>query len=36
MAAVQLRKVDAPEGRHGADVPVMERGAIKEPTQFVH
>jgi anaerobic selenocysteine-containing dehydrogenase len=35
MAAVRLRKVDAPQ-RDGADVPLDERGAIKEPTKFVH
>jgi formate dehydrogenase alpha subunit len=36
MAAVRLRKVEAPPQRDGADVPLEERGAIKEPTRFVH
>ena len=35
MAAVKLRKVDAPE-RDGSDIPLEERGAIKNPTKFVH
>lgn len=35
MAAVQLRKVAAPD-RDGADIPLHERGAIKEPTRHVH
>ena len=35
MAAVQLRKADAPD-REGTDVPLDERGAIKDPTQHVH
>ncbi len=35
MAAVKLRKVEAPE-REGADIPLNERGAIKEPTRYVH
>lgn len=35
MAAVKLKKVDAPE-RDGADMPLDERGAIKDPTRFVH
>jgi anaerobic selenocysteine-containing dehydrogenase len=35
MAAVSLRKVDAP-AREGHDVPLEERGAIKDPTKFVH
>ena len=35
MAAVRLRKADAPQ-RDGADVPLDERGAIKEPTRYVH
>lgn len=35
MAAVRLRKVDAPD-RHGADIPLDKRGAIKEPTWYVH
>jgi hypothetical protein len=36
MAAVRLRKVDAPENREGADGPLAWRGAIKEPTQHIH
>jgi formate dehydrogenase alpha subunit len=36
MAAVRLRKVDAPLGREGADIPLTERGAIKDPTLHVH
>ena len=36
MAAVQLRKTTAPPDREGADVPLSERGAIKEPTYWVH
>ncbi|MBK8019921.1 MAG: formate dehydrogenase subunit alpha [Chloroflexi bacterium] len=35
MAAVRLRKGDAPE-REGGDIPLSERGAIKEPTRHVH
>jgi len=35
MAAVKLRKVDAP-ARAGADVPLDERGAIKDPAHYVH
>lgn len=35
MAAVKLRKVDAPK-RDGATVPLEERGAIKDPTRYVH
>jgi predicted molibdopterin-dependent oxidoreductase YjgC len=34
MAAVKLRKVDAPPDR--ANVPLVEQGAIKEPTMYVH
>lgn len=36
MAAVKLRKADPPLHRDGADVPLEDRGAIKEPTRFVH
>ena len=36
MAAVKLRKADVPTGREGTDVPLMERGAIKDPTKMVH
>jgi anaerobic selenocysteine-containing dehydrogenase len=36
MAAVRLRKAEAPPQREGADVPLNERGAIKEPTYWVH
>jgi formate dehydrogenase alpha subunit len=35
MAAVKLRKTDAPE-REGTEAPLDERGAIKEPTHYVH
>jgi formate dehydrogenase alpha subunit len=35
MAAVKLHKVNAPE-REGADINLSERGAIKDPTQYVH
>jgi formate dehydrogenase alpha subunit len=35
MTAVKLKKVDPP-GREGTDVPLEERGAIKEPTRYVH
>lgn len=35
MAAVRIHKVDAPQ-REGVDLPLSERGAIKEPTQHVH
>ena len=34
-AAVKLRKADAPE-REGKEIPLDERGAIKEPTHYVH
>jgi hypothetical protein len=33
---VRLRKIDAPLGREGADIPLTERGAIKDPTLHVH
>ncbi len=36
MAAVKLRKADRPTGREGTDVPLEDRGAIKEPTYYVH
>jgi predicted molibdopterin-dependent oxidoreductase YjgC len=36
MAAVKLHKTEAPHGREGADIPLDERGAIKEPTHYVH
>lgn len=35
MAAVQLRKAITPE-REGSDIPLDERGTIKDPTKFVH
>ncbi len=35
MAAVKLRKVEAPK-REGANDPLTEQGAIKDPTQYVH
>jgi hypothetical protein len=35
MAAVQLRKT-TPLACPGVDVPLAERGAIKEPTRYVH
>ena len=36
MAAVRLRKVEAPPDREGADIPLAERGAIKDPVRHVH
>lgn len=36
MAAVKLRKVDSPPSREGSDSALEDRGAIKEPTQYVH
>jgi formate dehydrogenase alpha subunit len=36
MAAVRLRKVAPPPDRDGADIALLERGAIKEPTSHVH
>jgi formate dehydrogenase alpha subunit len=36
MTAVRLRKVDAPQDREGADIPLLERGAIKDPIAHVH
>lgn len=36
MAAVRLRKVEGPVGRAGADRPLLEQGAIKDPTAHVH
>ncbi len=35
MAAVRLRRVEAPD-RDQTDVPLDERGAIKDPTRYVH
>lgn len=35
MAAVQLRKVSAP-ARADTDIPLEDRGAIKNPTHYVH
>jgi predicted molibdopterin-dependent oxidoreductase YjgC len=35
MAAVKLRKVETPQ-REGVEVPLNKRGAIKEPTRYVH
>ena len=35
MAAVKLRKTDALQ-RDGSQIPLEERGAIKNPTKFVH
>jgi formate dehydrogenase alpha subunit len=35
MAAVNLRKAEAPQ-RDGGHIPLEERGAIKNPTKFVH
>jgi anaerobic selenocysteine-containing dehydrogenase len=35
MAAVRLCKADAPVWE-GADTPLDERGAIKDPTKYVH
>ena len=36
MTAVRLRKTEAPAAREGADTPLLERGAIKDPSQHVH
>jgi len=36
MTAVRLSKTEAPAAREGADTPLLERGAIKDPTQQVH
>ena len=36
MAAVRIRACAAPEGRVGTDEPLEERGAIREPTRYVH
>jgi formate dehydrogenase alpha subunit len=36
IAAVKLRKASAPAGRDGTDIPLMERGAIKDPNRHVH
>ena len=36
MAAVRIRACAAPEGRAGTDEPLEERGAIREPTRYVH
>lgn len=36
MTAVRLSKTEAPAAREGADTPLLERGAIKDPTQHVH
>jgi predicted molibdopterin-dependent oxidoreductase YjgC len=36
MAAVKLCKAEAPEGREGAGIALNKRGAIKEPTHWVH
>jgi predicted molibdopterin-dependent oxidoreductase YjgC len=35
MTAVRIEKTDAPQ-REGADEPLTERGAIKDPLRFVH
>jgi formate dehydrogenase alpha subunit len=35
MAAVQLEKTDAPD-RDGTDISLDQRGAIKDPTKYVH
>lgn len=35
MAAIQLKKVPAPQ-REGADIPLEEQGAIKDPTRYIH
>lgn len=36
MTAVRLSKTEAPAAREGADTPLLERGAIKDPTQHIH
>lgn len=35
MAAVKLRKADAPQ-REGTEIPLEDRGAIKNPVHYVH
>jgi predicted molibdopterin-dependent oxidoreductase YjgC len=35
MAAVRLRKTATPQ-REGADIPLEERGTIKDPVRYVH
>ena len=35
MAAVRLEKAEAPQ-RAGTDIPLDERGAIKDPARYVH
>ena len=35
MAAVRLRKAETPQ-RSGSETPLEERGAIKDPTRYVH
>jgi predicted molibdopterin-dependent oxidoreductase YjgC len=34
--AVKLRKVDAPADRAGIEIPLTERGAIKDPLSHIH
>src|SRR5689334_11725474 len=36
MAAVKLRKVDAPPAHQYSDIPMDEQGAIKDPAHYVH
>jgi formate dehydrogenase alpha subunit len=36
VCAVRVGKVDAPEGREGADIPLTERGAIRDRAEQVH
>jgi formate dehydrogenase alpha subunit len=36
MTAVRLRKTTPPPDRTGSDVPLLDRGAIKDPVQNVH
>lgn len=36
VSAVKLESTDPPEGREGADIPLLERGAITDRSQQVH
>jgi formate dehydrogenase alpha subunit len=36
MTAVRLRKTTPPPDRTGSDIPLLDRGAIKDPVQNVH
>jgi predicted molibdopterin-dependent oxidoreductase YjgC len=36
MAAVKIAKTDPPAEREGAEIPLLERGTIKDPLQHIH